>query len=729
MHLTKIETIVGTSSRENTYFLLHSIIHRFYLTFEKQFIIGLEDLSIEGRKKFETYLISKCINPMVQSKDESICRTREQTDLHPECRFWGRRVEERFRSKTDELKDFEENYLPNVFLPFRAVTLSEFRHFVSQDPLNEFKYPILWGILETIDMPNGFSIFALKYLPSMIQWMKFIHSHFNNRLTQEQVEKKPREFSVKYALQRRKENNWDDEVKWNKAWQGFVEGWNHVVSCVTSDRTKKGQKIANTKSDKDNNNDEKKENAGNNEDEKEQSTTGPMDLGLGDFRNYLVIEDALNQYEVVPFPKIVGTGPSGEIQPEDVPLWTAMECGTGGSLPTSKMIRLILDHLVTINNSCLMKCHQLRSLNDDEEAVEANAIGNIMITHISSEKDVVELDENRFLQEIQQCTTQKLEYGNNKPFNFNLMLLESRLKGNYITGRKFITFSLNELFFELAGQYDIRQVIAQIEDKYEKIEKKNYFHPLTEEILQNLKNKIEKHAEFSTSRTQESIDTIEKDYKQATKKKMLVAYKTAKQSVEQVLIWLNRQKSIPDGGSLIISSYMKDFLHLQQDEYGPFTRTNELCLRHCDGVWKFLERMHMLTENIWHCMPETLMDLYKLSLFFFSLVKYNLQIFFYIFRVPVPDNLKTILRSIVTGNESTLIWELLMKWKKLLECVLSQTDYRNASKIALKHYLTEATCEKSYDLVASLPNELMLVHAGHSFVYCAEVFQEQHSIK
>ncbi|ETO12680.1 hypothetical protein RFI_24695 [Reticulomyxa filosa] len=174
-----------------------------------------------------------------------------------------------------------------------------------------------------------------------------------------------------------------------------------------------------------------------------------------------------------------------------------------------------------------------------------------MITHISSEKDVVELDENRFLQEIQQCTTQKLEYGNNKPFNFNLMLLESRLKENYITGRKFITFSLNELFFELAGQ------------------KKNYFHPLTEEILQNLKNKIEKHAEFSTSRTQESIDSIEKDYKQATEKKMLVAYKTAKQSVEQVLIWLNRQKSIPDGGSLILS-YMKDFLHLQQDEYGPF---------------------------------------------------------------------------------------------------------------------------------------------------------------
>ncbi|ETO06401.1 hypothetical protein RFI_30994 [Reticulomyxa filosa] len=154
--------------------------------------------------------------------------------------------------------------------------------------------------------------------------MKFIHSHFNNRLAQEQY----------------------GEAKWNKERQGFVKEWNHVVSRVTSNHAKKGQEIANTKSDKDKR--RKKENAGSSKDEKEQSMTGSTHLGLGYFRNYLAIEDALNQCQVVTFQKIIGTG--------------SRRCSIVDRHGTSKMIRLILNHLITINNSCLMKWHQFTFL-------------------------------------------------------------------------------------------------------------------------------------------------------------------------------------------------------------------------------------------------------------------------------------------------------------------------------------------------------------------------------
>ncbi|ETN98933.1 hypothetical protein RFI_38554, partial [Reticulomyxa filosa] len=180
-------------------------------------------LSIQGRRDFEKYLVEECIDPVIQNKVTFIRLVRAQTVSQGECEYWGKRVEEDMKLDSDEFKQFQETYLPNVYLPYRIVTLTEFRQFVFQDPSNEKKYPIIWGILKTIASASGFSTFALQYLPAMIQWMKLIHSRFNRRLTQEEVEERPQEFSAEYALRKQ----WGEKTKFDDTWKGFVQGWNH----------------------------------------------------------------------------------------------------------------------------------------------------------------------------------------------------------------------------------------------------------------------------------------------------------------------------------------------------------------------------------------------------------------------------------------------------------------------------------------------------------------------
>ena len=50
-------------------------------------------------------------------------------------------------------------------------------------------YPVTNGILFALnnDSECGNSIFALQYLPDMIQWIKFVHSRLNGRLSKKDL--------------------------------------------------------------------------------------------------------------------------------------------------------------------------------------------------------------------------------------------------------------------------------------------------------------------------------------------------------------------------------------------------------------------------------------------------------------------------------------------------------------------------------------------------------------
>ncbi|ETO13658.1 hypothetical protein RFI_23710 [Reticulomyxa filosa] len=691
-YIEKIGASIGALSIESTLILVHGIIHRFYLSFEARHKDGFVDLSMAGRRVFEKYLIDECIDPVIKNHEQCIREIRAQTVMDPETKFWGQRVEEDMKPESEDFKEFQEAYLPNVYLPFRVITLSEFRQFLKQDPLNERKYPVLWGILKTMDTLSGFSIFSVQYLPAMIQWMKLIHSRFNRRLTQEEVEERPNEFSVDYALRRREENKWGDLGKWNEAWQGFVQGWNHVASRVTTDVARAGERIGQNANDQVQANakivEEKKEEEQKQEEKKEEEKkdadelpepkikdgdaneaatgTGP-NTGINEFKRYLIIADAFNQCENIPFQCIKGSGERGDILPKDVPLWPAIECGSDGPLATSKMIRLLLDHLVTVNNTCLSNCHQLPPA--DDQTPQSNTLGEIMLTHISNERDVVAIDESLFLQfdlflilQIQECTSQKLEYGAKVPFSINLRLLESRLKQSYIVGRKFIHFTLNEVLFELAGQHDIRQLIVDINRKYSETtnKKKDYFRSVDEQSLKSLKIKIEQRAESGIGRAYDVVENkATDDNKQNSSKNSLMAYKISKQALEQVLIALRRQKTIPDG-TYALGSYMENMLHLQQAEFEPFKRVKELHLEHCASLWKYLERLYLLSENTWHKIPKKLMTLYQLQKSHTRTYLTNRDFVVLFFqRAPIPETCMTELRSFVTKKAIDLMGSFL----------------------------------------------------------------------
>eukprot|EP01084_Bolivina_argentea_P068756 125156_1 len=165
-------------SFESIIYVMHSIIHNFYILFNKQFgNKGLPKLrSPKIRKEFENWLVKQCIKPCILNVNNTISIVRGKVSKSLVVLKWAKRFGEQLDLESDEGREFMINYLPNIFLPFRVLTLSTFKEKLLTDKTNRIKYPVTWGILQTIDTAAGYSVFALQYLPSMITWMKLLKS-------------------------------------------------------------------------------------------------------------------------------------------------------------------------------------------------------------------------------------------------------------------------------------------------------------------------------------------------------------------------------------------------------------------------------------------------------------------------------------------------------------------------------------------------------------------------
>ncbi|ETO17034.1 hypothetical protein RFI_20299, partial [Reticulomyxa filosa] len=745
-YINKIAAAVGHLSIESCVLLLHRIVHEYYLTYEEVYLGGLDDLSIVGREDFENYLIQSCIGPVLGNHENVIRETRNWTLLDPVCSYWSKRVEEDINMNSEEGKIFVEKYRPDLFLPYRIVTLSEFRTFVLQNNENITRFPVILGLLTTMATSSGYSIFALQYLPEMINWIKLIHSRFNRRLSKEDAESRQQEFTAQYALTKCAEEKWGEVKQWEKALQGFVQGWNHVVSRLTTDKSKKGAVIQEGSGENHNaNSDQKsdglliipdmdspssppvttllplrktterrkfsrwnpvgllrsimttkdvKETLGDVSDDEqvnttEQGTTKSGEEGemVGWMKRYLVIIDQINPSENVPFECIKGSDPNGKITPKDVPLLWALECGVDGPLATSKMLRLLLDHLVTVNNSLLANCHQQALTVGSSDNDPKSAIGEITLTKISNERDVVGIDEQNFLQMVQHCTAQKLRYGENVPLDINLQLLETQLKETFIIGRKFLKFDLRDVFFELSGEYDMDELFDSIEQNFRgnALQGGGYFVDAEETVLCRLKERITQDTNISYEDFQQHSAMEATPVPNVDKAK---AFKTAKQAIEQVLISLQRQK-VTHGPNVLIGTYMSQDLHLPKADYVPFIKTEELLLKHSKNVWEYLNRIHLAEENQWHMMPLKLLELYK---------------------------------QLTTGFNTDSMWKLLFQWKRLLEKLLSEQELKEPSKIALSTFLKGAISDPKVEkLIEGFPKDLSLCNAGPAFEEFATV--------
>ena len=426
-----------------------------------------------------------------------------------------------------------------------------------------------------------------------------------------------------------------------------------------------------------------------------------------------------NVCEPLPIKPFVPKSPKRkDILPIDVPLVFGLDSGTDGKLDTSIMIRKIVQHYVTVNNRVLTECHQLGGLDGKEMTDRRRTLGlepALDSAFVSRANDVVDIGEEELRDMIQQCYQQQLRYGADHTDAVNWRLLESRLKERYITGRKFV-FE-NPIQFEFAGQFNIPMLLSKIDRQHALVlqadpTKEKYFEKASPNLLSVLKLNIRQCAVLNQNDIGDDYQNVEdaadggaqeQRRMQKQKKRMMAAYRDAKNAVEQTLVALQRQKHLPEQG-FVLETYMKDNLHLYAKEYAPFIRT-QLHLKHLEGVWRFLDKSLLLTEGTWHEIPQTTMEMYK---------------------NPINDQLKTeIMQFMTTMQEMDTLWTFLSAFRRFLGDICKRSLSKEPDNEYLKKMLYDISEDVDPELVDAFPDVIKLSQAGYAYQHAAKEYQKR----
>ena len=452
--------------------------------------------------------------------------------------------------------------------------------------------------------------------------------------------------------------------------------------------------------------------ASNDDEEKDESVDFKLQR-KNQFKKFVKIAHTCEALPIKPFS--AKSRKRENIIPVDVPLIFGMDTGINGKLDSSIMIRKMIQHFVNANNKVLEECHQLTE-DDDPSALGLSP--GLDSWFISRGGDVVDIDEEEFRGMVQECTQQKLRYGDGSPYSLNLRLLETMLRERYITGRKL----LNEqpIEFEFAGQFNIPQVVTKIDLKHALLDpeqKVKYFGKAEAQILNIVNLNIEQRAALNFNnlsigqydndeiQANAQIDDVEQQQRrnQRQKQRTLDAYANAKNAVEQTLIALERQKNLPKK-SLSLGMYMKDNLHLYPQEYDPFIRIQQLQLMHLESVWRYLEKMQLLQQGTWHEIPQTTMELYKNPI--------------------MNEDLKTALNQFITMHDMDALWQFLMAFRRFLRDTCRTPLSTTPHLIDLVDYLAFAE-DIDEQLGAVFPDTIKLHQAGWAYYHAARNYQDR----
>ena len=359
-----------------------------------------------------------------------------------------------------------------------------------------------------------------------------------------------------------------------------------------------------------------------------------------------------------------------KLLPSDVQLIWAIDTGNNGKLDTSLMIRKILQHFVAINNKILRRCY---SMSEYDDGASEGLLPALKSAHVSRAIDVIDIDEEEFRNMIQECTQQQLKYGDQTPYIINLRLLETRLKERYITGRKFLIDSPIE--FEFAEQYNIPQIISKINMKHSTRngDKMKYFENPPNYILNNIiKNKI----------NQQKYNLI-----------MMT-------TIEQILIALERQKNLPAPNYELVK-YMKNNGNLYPDEYGPFMKT-KLALKHLEGIWRYLEKLHLIETDKCLKIPSATIETYKQN---------------------INENIKMLLTQFVYRHELNSLWFFLSAFRRFLKFNCCQ-GLSHPEQKRLFDYLQYAE-DIDTELIYTFPQDIKLNQAGYAYYHCIQFYKQR----
>eukprot|EP01083_Nonionella_stella_P064530 168262_1 len=605
--------------------------------------------------------------------------------------------------QSDDGKLFSKTFRPNLFLQFRFVTLSQFQTIMlglSDDKKTKMKeqYPITYGILECINLDIGYSVFALKYLPFLITWMKNVRSRLNQRIDLDDMLQNGDKYHGQWILDQCQRNGWGDTDEWQKSLNGFVAGWNHVAERVTTDREKQGVIIGQTNKDDEKGGDDRdndnKANAANEEDDAIGAAIRPKNP----FRKFVLLADVCEALTIV---KIEGRNKTG-IAPSDVPLALAID-SESDDFTQSKMIRFLLQHLVEANNRLLRICY---ALDEDDNGEKVGLSPRLPTTELSQQRnvDVVNLDEEELTSIIQQCCKPRLKYGEDNQLDlesFNLRLLETRLQKTYIIGRRFLKY--DRVISEFAGQHNIPLILSKI-----KMKNREYFKN-TQEVEQNLillKFAIEQNCEYIDHNMNDDDvkrdDIDEKEEKEKREKESkLRGYKGSMQAIEQTLIALSRMEHYPDPVTNLISEYMKNTLHLYPKDYTAFQQTN-LKLQHMDVVWRYLEKLFILCQGNWMEIPNNTMTCYMQF---------------------IDEAQKTSIKQFIAAKDINDLWPFLCGFRRFMKDTC-KAKLGNPAQNPLYMYL-EYVEDIQPDMMDDFPDDIMLSQIGYTYTKAAEEYQQR----
>jgi len=421
-----------------------------------------------------------------------------------------------------------------------------------------------------------------------------------------------------------------------------------------------------------------------------------------------------NECKTVPITKISPKDPKIGIQPAEVPLKLCI-CG---QMDSSVMIKGILEHLVSANRTILDCCttksdrsnsNQNEADHEEDEELYRNMKENVIaLSHIARKSDVVDIEEAELLSILQECSQQSLEYDVDSKFEMNLSLLETKLNERYIIGRKIISLALNDLEFEFAGHHDIQSYIDRTNHKYATARGGGngsdikYFEDCSQDLIDVVISRLQ----LRFDRKAKSKDNLESE---------LRFIKSAKNGIEQTLVALLRWQELPPQHSTRIATFMKENLRLYEEEYQLFDSMHDLLmLKHCEALWKLLDRLHKLREGKWSQVPPDIPA---------------------IFKQPIGrEQIRNELRQWVNTCDVDQMLDLLIEWKAFMEEVLLSGDHiqhaqNSQLSMWLQFYSVNVDLEKdSKSKASNFPQDIMLMHCVSAYKIAADQFQERNKL-
>eukprot|EP01083_Nonionella_stella_P165887 553073_1 len=660
-YIRKIQKKLARSI-EDTLYVLHAIIHKFYINYDACVVARKRAKDLTSRVQFEAFFMSHCVEPVMQNLDGVIHNVRSVVSSHTFKKYWSKRIDNELTNEAQLQAAFVDKYSPHLFLPFRHITLSHFRSYVlaNADPS---LYPITCGLIDALDHV-GLSIFATQYIPAIVTWMKLVHERLSGRISKKEMnEIDPQtnlyKLNAEWLLNKCRDEGFGDEKKWNQALIGFVNGWNDVARRVTTKESEKGAKI-------------------------------PFNSEENTFEEYARRIVIRHECKTVPISEIVARDSKAGIRAAEVALKLCVNA-VGGQMDSTLMIQGILDHLVAANRAILQFCKQYQ---DGDEDLYATRRDFIDLTHISRSSDVVDCSQSELLSILQDCTQQSLEYGCGNPqFAMNLALLESKLYERYIIGRKLINYAKQEFAFVFAGYHDIKSYVDRINSKFgfdqnqKKPTLKTYFVECSTALLDcvSLKLRIKSDRQELQNNLAHELRIID----------------LAKRGIEQTLIALLRWPTLPNQ-HVSIGKFMKENLKLYSEEYELFDEMrDELLLKHCDGLWRLLDRLYTFKEGKWSQIPHNIANIFRKQI--------------------ADDALIVDLKQFVNGQDEAQMLQLLIDWKEFMENILSE-DILNAHQTKLITYLNYTVTNPDI-LKNGFPDQIKLIHCVVAYEIAATQFK------